>query len=393
MNYILKRGALFLIGLIILQSCEPLDTGPIHTVTFHSNGGTNIAPAKVRHGESLPKSRVYPDPIVSDGGRFLGWYADAELQQPYDFDQPVVADAQLYAKWFYNTFTIHFVMNGAPEIPAKEIREGHLPILDAPAYPDHVFVNWYLDEALTELFDPTVPISEDLTLYARWVTPSPSSWFVIDNGTLTMCTPPDGTDVVVIPEGVTTLPDWFVLANGLNEPGKPGFPTGKDIREFILPTSLETIGSGAFKFAAITRIHIPPKVRQLLPVTFEGCDRLTSFTFATGSQLERLVDNASNETIIGAPQLTQISFPPSLQYVGKYTLAGCQALATVTFERAESPVVFDGFLPGGGVWLFGGHFPSKIRVPNAVKEAFVSEMRKVMQDYEYDNMKAIVEGY
>lgn len=393
MNNILKWSTLSLIWFIVLQSCDKMDASGFHTVTFYSNGGTNIAPAQVRHGERLPKDRVYPDPIVSDGGRFLGWYANTELQEPYDFDQPVVADISLYAKWFYNTFTINFVLNGAPDIPAMEVREGHLAELDPPTYPEHVFVNWYLDEAFTELFDPTVPVTADLTLYARWVAPSPSSWFVIDNGTLIQCMPPDGTDVVVIPEGVTTIPDWFVLANGLNEPGKPGFPTGKNIREFILPASLETIGTGAFKFAAITTIQIPPGVRELLPVTFEGCDQLTSFTFAAGSELERLVDNASNEAVITAPLLTEITFPPSLQYVGKYTLAGCQALETVTFERTESPVIFDGFLPGGGVWLFGGHFPSKIRVPNDVKDDFISEMRKVMQDYEFDNMSAIVEGY
>lgn len=393
MNKIIKWSIYSLLWLVVFQSCDTMDVRDFHTVTFYSNGGTNLAPAKVHSGERLPKSRVYPDPIVSDGGTFMGWYADADLEEPYDFNQPVVGDIALYAKWYYNTFTVRFVMNGAPDIPEKEVREGFTVNVEPPTYPDHIFAGWHVDESLTTLYDLDIPVTEALTLYARWVMPSPSSWFVVDDGVLVQCTPPDGTEVVVIPEGVTTIPDWFVLANGLNEAGKPGFPAGKDIREFILPQSLENIGFGAFKFAAINRIEIPPKVRELLPVTFDGCDQLTSFTFAPESQLERLVDNASNEAIISAPALTEITFPPSLRFVGKYTLAGSQALQTVTFERAESPVIFDGSLPGGGVWLFGGHFPGKIRMPLAVVDGFVSEMRKVMQDYEFDNMSAIVEGY
>ncbi|HRQ49678.1 MAG TPA: leucine-rich repeat protein, partial [Agriterribacter sp.] len=267
------------------------------------------------------------------------------------------------------------------------------PELETPSYDDHAFVNWYLDEAFTEIFNQNDPLTKDVTIYARWLQSSPPDWFVVSNGVLVQCTPPDNTDVVVIPEGVTTIPDWFVLANGLNEPGKPGFPTGKNIKEFILPQSLETIGKGAFKYAAITQIQIPAGVRQLEPVTFDGCDQLVSFTFAEGSQLERLAGNDGNEAVITASRLKEISFPPSLQFVGKYTLAGCQALLTVTFERSESPVIFDSYLPGGGVWLFGGYFPNKIRVPNEVSNAFISEMRKVMQDYEFNNMSSIVEGY
>lgn len=393
MSKILKLSVLHLLALTLLWSCKKVETTEEHTVTFISNGGTNIAPAHVKHGALLSKDFVFPDPIVSDGGSFIGWYSDAQLQTLYDFNQPILSDLILYANWFYNTYTIAFEMNGAPPIPPKEVREGYLPDLETPVYENHIFINWYTDASFTTLFDPNKPVTKDFTVYARWLESSPSEWFVVDNGVLVQCTPPDGTELVVIPEGVKTIPDWFVLANGLNEPGKPGFPTGKNIKEFILPESLETIGTGAFKFAGITQIQIPSKVKQLVPVTFEGCDQLTSFTFAENSQLERLVSNEGNEAVIGASKLQEISFPPSLQFVGKYTLANSQALKTVTFERSESPVIFDTYLPGGGVWLFGGYFPNKIRMPNQVMESFKSEMRKVMQDYEYDNMSAIIEGY
>ena len=380
--------------LSLISSCKNNEPIIEYKVTLISNGGTNIAPILVRNGELIPKNKLYPNPIVNDGGKFITWCTDQTLQNEFDFKTPITKNITLYAKWFYNTFTISFIMNGADAKPDIQIVEGKYLVLDKPTLAGNNFVNWYVDVELTKLFDFSVPIIENKTLYVRWVKQSPSSWFTIDgNGLLTSCNPPEGTTVVVIPDVVKAIPAWFVLANGLNEPGKPGFLTGKNIKEFILPDSLETIGEGAFKFAGITSINIPSKVKVLESVVFEGCSSLTSLTFAPNSHLVSLKSSDGNDAVVGASSLEAISFPPSLVNVGKYTLKGCSSLKIVTFERSESPVLFNTFLPGGGVWLFNGYFPTKIRVPNNVKGAFEVEMRKVMQDYEFGKMVDIIEGY
>lgn len=386
------------VGILLLfmtiVTCTDSKEDTFHTVIIVSNGGTNFAPIQVKSGDLIPKNKLYPDPIINDGGAFIGWCSDSALENEFDFNTPVTSDMYLYAKWFYVTHKVSFVMNGAENIPDITVRDGQRAELGKPTYEGYSFVGWYEDSELTKLFNRNTPITKDMTLYARWVTASPESWFTVDeNGVLTSCTPPEGTEVVVIPEGVKTIPAWFVLANGLNEPGKPGFPSGKNIAEFILPESLEVIGEGAFKFAAIKSITIPPNVKELESVSFQGCDQLKSFTFAPGSILERLKSTPGNDPVISSTVLESISFPPSLRYVGKYTLAGCTALKSVIFERSESPVIFYDYLPGGGVWLFGGYFPSQISVPNEIKEAFLAEMRKVMQDYEYGNMSNITIGY
>jgi len=353
-----------------------------------------MAPVQVKSGHKIPLNRLYPDPITIDGGTFDGWCSDPELNTLFDFNSPVTGDMTLYARWLYNTFTVSFVMNGAGEKPSVEVIEGRKIELEKPVFAGNIFISWYEDAGFTKIFNLNTGITADLTLYARWEKPSPASWFNIEgDGVLSSCSPPDGTSVVVIPEGVKTIPAWFVLANGLNEPGKPGFDTGKNISEFILPESLETIGEGAFKFAAIKSVIIPPKVKELESVSFQGCDQLKSFTFAPESTLERIKSVPGNEPVISSVSLESIIFPPSLQYVGKYTLTGCTSLKSVTFERSESPVIFYDYLPGGGVWLFGGYFPAKISVPNDIKEAFLAEMRNVMQDYEYEKMSEITEGY
>lgn len=379
---------------VLTFSCKDENVDLYYTVTIISNGGTNYAPIQVKAGELIPQNKLYPAPIINDGGTFLYWSPNLELDTEFDFNTPVTGDMTLYAKWYYNTFKVSFEMNGAPSKPDMEVIEGRRIQLDKPTYEEHVFVGWYEDVLFTKIFNFSTTITADKKLYARWVEPSPASWFGInENGVLTACNPPEGTKIVVFPEGLKEIPAWFVLATGLNEPGKPGFPTGKNIEEFILPQSLEKIGEGAFKFAGITSIIIPPKVKELETVTFQGCDKLTSFTFAEGSTFERIKSTPSNEPVISSSTLESITFPPSMQYIGKYTLAGCTALKSITFERSESPVIFYDYLPGGGVWLFGGYFPAQIEVPNSIKEAFLAEMRNVMQDYEFERMSTITVGY
>lgn len=65
------------------------------TVTFETNGGSEVAPQGVLRG-ALVKEPVSP---FKAGMMFAGWYTDAELTQLYDFNTPVTSDLTLYAKW------------------------------------------------------------------------------------------------------------------------------------------------------------------------------------------------------------------------------------------------------------------------------------------------------
>ena len=65
------------------------------TVTFETNGGSEVAPQGVLRG-ALVKEPVSP---FKAGMMFAGWYTDAELTQLYDFNAPVTSDLTLYAKW------------------------------------------------------------------------------------------------------------------------------------------------------------------------------------------------------------------------------------------------------------------------------------------------------
>ena len=70
-------------------------TPETYTVTFNANGGSPVAPqlvtAKTQASAPAPPARV--------GYRFVGWYSDRALRQPFDFTAPIPGDLTLYAKW------------------------------------------------------------------------------------------------------------------------------------------------------------------------------------------------------------------------------------------------------------------------------------------------------
>lgn len=373
---------------IVTFSCSEDDTTINHVVTIESNGGTNFASIVVPRGELLPQNKLSPNPIISDGGIFEYWTTDSELLIPFDFDSPITEPITLYAKWFYVTYTFNYI-DGSSPIDEVQIRAGHL--LERPENPvkeGYIFVDWYKDGEFSQVFDFDQPATEDTRIYGRWLQPSPESWFTVSSeGILTGCMPDSGTEVVVIPEKIEDVTikgigDWFVLANGITF-----------VKEFILPETIETIGTGSFQSSEIRTITIPSKVKVLLPNSFKSCDHLTSFNFAPNSTLEKLQSSDGNESVISSSSLSTISFPPSLEYVGKYTLNGCSSLSQITFERSESPIVFYTSLPDGGHWLFGGYHPQTIRMPNQVKNAFFALNEPVMDPWEFEQWQEFVVGY
>jgi len=70
---------------------------PNYTVTFDSNEGTNVGDQSVLHGNTVPEPDVAPTKV---GYAFAGWYTDnTTFANDWDFDDPVIGDITLYAKW------------------------------------------------------------------------------------------------------------------------------------------------------------------------------------------------------------------------------------------------------------------------------------------------------
>ena len=154
-----------------------IQNGNIHVlgntwrVTFESNGGSAV-PA-----ENVPKDTAVAEPTAPTkaGNAFDGWYSDEALTAPWNFATPVTQDMTLYAKWTPNPISVEvtFESNGGSAVPAESVpKDTAVAEPTAPTKAGNAFGGWYSDEALTALWDFATPVTQDMTLYAKW-TPNP----------------------------------------------------------------------------------------------------------------------------------------------------------------------------------------------------------------------------
>ena len=177
------------------------------TVTFETNGGSEIPDMVVQYGETFTR----PDNPVREGYRLVGWYTDIDLQNPWDFDTDTVqGNMTLYAKWeqgapvdetpteendggfdgwwwllglgllgllifllifLLNKKTVKFETNCKMKIQDQKVKKGGY--VERPAEPTgncRVFGGWYYDAEYTERWDfESDKVEDNMTLYAKWI--------------------------------------------------------------------------------------------------------------------------------------------------------------------------------------------------------------------------------
>jgi uncharacterized repeat protein (TIGR02543 family) len=89
----------------------------------------------------------------------------------HDFDtiwwiDPSINDAYPILQW--ETFRVEFHPNNLTEVLSQRFIKDSLIITPEVSYEGYTFEAWYTDEALTQRFDETTIVSNDLTLYAKW---------------------------------------------------------------------------------------------------------------------------------------------------------------------------------------------------------------------------------
>ena len=158
----------------------------VYTVTFDSYGGTPVPPAQeVEYGHTATKPA---DPTLK-GYTFAFWYLGEDEQNAtaYDFDTPVTENITLTAKWNINKYTVTFdSYGGTPVPPAQEVEYGHTATKPAdPTLKGYTFAFWYLgeDEQNATAYDFDTPVTENITLTAKWNINKYTVAFNTDGGT------------------------------------------------------------------------------------------------------------------------------------------------------------------------------------------------------------------
>ena len=136
-----------------------------YTVTFDSYGGSKVDPQVVEYGLYAQE----PEEPTLKGFTFAYWYLDDE-NEAYDFENtPVTADITLTAKWEINKYTVTFDSYGGSKVDPQVVEYGlYAQEPEEPTLKGFTFAYWYLDDE-NEAYDfDTTPITEDITLTAKW---------------------------------------------------------------------------------------------------------------------------------------------------------------------------------------------------------------------------------
>ena len=138
------------------------------TVFYNVHGhGTAPAEEKVESGKTAAK----PEDPTADGWKFKGWYrSDDYIGEPFDFTTAITRDTTLHAKWA-RTWTVTFDVGDHGTAPAAQtVEDGAKATKPAdPTAEDYSFQGWYTDTRYTMEYDFSKEVTEDTTVYAKWV--------------------------------------------------------------------------------------------------------------------------------------------------------------------------------------------------------------------------------
>ena len=156
-----------------------------------------------------------PDDPTKDGYVFDGWYWDKDIwSRPFTAESlltvKLTGNMTVYAKWINEDVTkrdykVVFDTMGYGEVETQSVPYGTLAVKPvAPERPGYALVGWYREADLTTVWNFRADtVTEDVTLYAKWVPSSDAAGCaIIDSGEMTM----DGKTLTIeLPNAQTTF--------------------------------------------------------------------------------------------------------------------------------------------------------------------------------------------
>jgi len=149
---------------ITLKAIYKMDERTTYTVTFDSNGGTEIYSQTVKGNDKAVK----PENPVKSGYTFANWLLDSNV---YDFNTSVTKDITLKAVYTKdeeeattNSYVVTFDTDGGSSIDYQLIKENEK--VERPSNPikgGYIFIEWQLNGS-TYSFD--TPVTKAITLKA-----------------------------------------------------------------------------------------------------------------------------------------------------------------------------------------------------------------------------------
>ncbi len=142
-------------------------------VTFNANGGLISGDPTVTeyvlYGE---KASPPSDPSQEHYG-FKGWYDASSGGSIFDFTTTdITTQITAYAQWTNKQYKVSFETYAGTPIPSVTVNSSNLvnkPATDPTSDHYSSFEGWYVDSSFTTLYDFNRVVSNDLTLYAKYI--------------------------------------------------------------------------------------------------------------------------------------------------------------------------------------------------------------------------------
>lgn len=248
---------------------------------------------------------------------------ESDYRYSYEFTNwsPIVEPASkdmVYVAQFKEVplkFTITYELNGYGELlnPVNEVTYGDAldyPELDKSGVTNLAFGGWYFDaEFNNRVSFPYYP-EGNVTLYARWIEISENMFSTYSNN--------DGTCTIRSFLGNDAEYETMAIPSTINGETVTGidnaFQNNRQIKNIILPDTMENINDNAFRNSSLNSINLPTSIVKIGNNAFENCRGLI-LDMTTLSNLESVGDYAFYCT-----NITNFDFSEStkLNYIGEY---------------------------------------------------------------------------
>lgn len=363
------------------------ENGIYCTITFNSNGGSDVKEQTVKQGNKAKR----PNDPSKDGYIFLGWFYEGIV---FDFDTKIMYNMTLKAEWMTLNNPGGWSDDGLDGDESGDVGSGQIPdggiggYPTMPSIPEYLWlaIGNYEYPAITRFYgdklpeDGIVEIPEGVLSINPWVFRGSSkiTRVIISDGLKTIgeeafkdCT---SLEEVTLPDSITTIyASAFANCTSLKKVSIPGsvvftrdekYGGWQYYKIFNGCTSLEsvTIGDGMpticpSMFAgctALKSVEIPKSVKIIAYSAFEDCGLLESVTITEG------VTSIESSAFRNCASLTSITIPGSVKGIGGNAFYNCKSLTEVVMEEGVEEI--------GSYAFYGCSSLTSITIPASVKE-------------------------
>lgn len=161
------KKLLIVLFLFVLTGCTKTEP-PRETIKiiFFGDYEVNSVDITIFKGSSLGELLHHP---IKPGHTFLYW--ETEAHEVIDANTIFMSDTYLFGVYEENTYYVHLESNGGTTYePIPILHTQRFPFyLYAPERVGYIFLGWFYDINDTEKLTTLTEITDDVTLYAKWL--------------------------------------------------------------------------------------------------------------------------------------------------------------------------------------------------------------------------------